>query len=95
MIRPAILSATILLAACAQGGSSMTSASGTRFGSTASCQPTNWISLERQARSLPSDRRQQFDLLMNRARNAYSDFDRAECMVMLQQAERLVGQGTP
>lgn len=62
----------------------------TRYASLTSCEPTNWVWLERDSRSLPPNDRERVDQLLTEARNSYSDGDRGHCIIALQKAESIV-----
>jgi hypothetical protein len=88
---PLLLALVPLLGACAYlGGSGGTDGTQTRFGSLTSCEPVNWVWLERDSRSLPPAEQEQVDRLLTEARGYYSDGNRSHCIIALQKAESLV-----
>ncbi|UEM02819.1 hypothetical protein JL101_023035 [Skermanella rosea] len=89
----------VLLSACAQENSVQTSATRnaeppSRFQSIGSCEPTAWVGLDQDARSLPPADRQQVMRLLQEAQSYHAESNRGQCIITLQNAERIVRQGT-
>ena len=92
--------AIVLLSACAnQYGSEQASVSQNKqppsnFQSIGSCEPTAWAGLERDSRKLPPEQRQRVMLLLQDAQSQHADTNQGQCIMTLQQAEKIVRQGT-
>jgi hypothetical protein len=92
--------AMVLLSACVQGqdaGEASISRSGeppSNFQSVGSCEPTAWSSLERDSRKLPPDQRERVMLLLQDAQSQRAEANQGQCIMTLQQAERIVRQGS-
>ena len=91
--------AVVLLGACAQENSARTTATGnaeppSNFQSIGSCEPTAWVGLEQDARSLPPEDRRQVMRLLQEAQSYHAESNRGQCIITLQNAERIVRQGT-
>ena len=89
-----------LLSACAnQDGSQQANMSQNKqppsnFQSVGSCEPTAWVSLERDSRKLPPDQRQRVMMLLQDAQSQHAEANQGQCIMTLQQAEKIVRQGT-
>jgi type IV pilus biogenesis protein CpaD/CtpE len=89
-----------LLSACAnQDGSQQANMSQNKqppsnFQSIGSCEPTAWVSLERDSRKLPPDQRQRVMMLLQDAQSQRAEANQGQCIMTLQQAEKIVRQGT-
>jgi hypothetical protein len=99
--------AMALLSACAQELSACAQDQGTRqanisgnqpppsnFQSVGSCEPTGWASLERDSRNLPPDQRERVMLLLQDAQSQRAEANQGQCIITLQQAEKIVRQGS-
>jgi type IV pilus biogenesis protein CpaD/CtpE len=92
--------AIVLLSACAnqddaqQAGMSQNKQQPSNFQSVGSCEPTAWTTLERDSRKLPPDQRQRVMLLLQDAQSQRAEANQGQCIMTLQQAERIVRQGT-
>jgi hypothetical protein len=92
--------ASALLSACAQrqdtwqAGVSRNQPPPSNFQSIGSCEPTGWAGLERDSRNLPPDQRQQVMRLLQDAQSQHAEANQGQCIMTLQQAERIVRQGT-
>ncbi|QQP90157.1 hypothetical protein IGS68_02485 [Skermanella sp. TT6] len=89
----------VLLGACAQENSVQTTATRnaeppSRFQSIGSCEPTAWVGLDQDARSLPPADRQRVARLLQEAQSYHAESNRGQCIMTLQNAERIVRQGT-
>jgi type IV pilus biogenesis protein CpaD/CtpE len=90
--------AILLLAACAQRAepqqSSLSQAKEppSRFQSIGSCEPTAWVWLQNDAERLPPDQRERVKMMLNDAQSYYADDNRGQCILVLQNAERIVRQ---
>lgn len=89
----------VLLGACAQQDSGQTTAARnaeppSRFQSIGSCEPTAWVGLEQDARTLPPADRQQVSGLLQEAQSLHAEANHGQCIITLQKAERIVRQGT-
>jgi hypothetical protein len=90
--------ATLLLGACAQQAepqqSSMAQAKEppSRFQSIGSCEPTAWVWLQNDAERLPPDQREHVKMMLNDAQSYYAEANRGQCILVLQNAERIVRQ---
>jgi type IV pilus biogenesis protein CpaD/CtpE len=99
MLSVVVVSAAFL-SACAQqqdtrqAGVSMNQQPPSNFQSIGSCEPTGWASLERGSRQLPSDQRQQVMRLLQDAQSQHAEANQGQCIMTLQQAEKIVRQGT-
>ena len=89
-----------LLSACAnQDGSQQANMSQNKqppsnFQSIGSCEPTAWASLDRDSRQLPPDQRQRVMMLLQDAQSQRAEANQGQCIMTLQQAEKIVRQGT-
>jgi hypothetical protein len=94
----AAVAAILLLGACAQqaetrqSGLSQTKEPPTRFQSIGTCEPTAWVGLQNDAERLPPDQREHVKMLLNDAQSYYADDNRGQCILVLQNAERIVRQ---
>jgi hypothetical protein len=92
--------AVALLSACAQqqgtqqAGMSQRGSPPSNFQSVGSCEPTAWVTLDRDSRKLPPDQRQRVMLLLQEAQSEHADENQGQCIMTLQQAERIVRQGS-
>lgn len=95
-----VAAATVLLSACAQqqdtrqSGMARTQQPPSAFQSIGSCEPTAWVGLEQDARKLPPDQRQRVMNLLQDAQSQHAEANQGQCIMTLQQAERIVRQGT-
>jgi type IV pilus biogenesis protein CpaD/CtpE len=95
-----VVAATALLSACAQRqetqqvGMSRNQPPPSNFQSIGSCEPTAWASLERDSWKLPPDQREHVMVLLQDAQSQHADANLGQCIIMLQQAEKIVRQGT-
>jgi hypothetical protein len=101
MKTPIIVAAvTVLLGACAnQGDTQQTGMSRNQeppsaFQSVGSCEPTAWVGLQQDAQKLPPDQRQRVMNLLQDAQSQHAEANQGQCIMTLQQAERIVRQGT-
>src|SRR5687768_354040 len=89
----------LLLSACAQraemrqGNMSQAREQPSRFQSIGSCEPTAWVWLQNDAEQLPPAQRERVKMLLNDAQSYYADDNRGQCILVLQNAERIVRQG--
>jgi hypothetical protein len=94
----AAAAAILLLGACAQQAeprqSSVSQAKEppTKFQSIGSCEPTAWVGLQNDAERLPPDQREHVKMLLNDAQSYYAEANRGQCILVLQNAERIVRQ---
>jgi len=90
--------AILLLGACArqseprQSDLSQTKEPPTKFQSIGSCEPTAWVGLQNDAERLPPDQREHVKMLLNDAQSYYAEANRGQCILVLQNAERIVRQ---
>jgi hypothetical protein len=97
----ALLAATVMAAACAQQTEtrqSNLSAGGeppSRFQSVGSCEPTAWVGLQNDAERLPPDPRLRVKMMLDNAQSYYADANRGQCILVLQNAEKIVRQYNP
>ena len=63
------------------------------FQSIGACEPTAWVSLDRDSRNLPAAQRQRVQMLLEDAQSLHADDNRGQCLYTLQQAERIVREG--
>jgi hypothetical protein len=97
----ALLAFTVMTAACTQQmetGQSNLSAGGeppSRFQSIGSCEPTAWVGLQNDAERLPPDQRLQVKMMLDNAQSYYADDNRGQCILVLQNAEKIVRQYNP
>jgi hypothetical protein len=95
-----VVAATALLSACAQRretqqvGMSRNQPPPSNFQSIGSCEPTAWASLERDSWKLPPDQREHVMVPLQDAQSQHADANLGQCIIMLQQAEKIVRQGT-
>jgi len=95
-----VASAAVLLSACAQqqdtrqAGMSQNKQPPSNFQSIGSCEPTAWVSLEQGSRKLPPDQRQRVMSLLQDAQSQHAEANQGQCIITLQQAEKIVRQGT-
>ena len=101
MKTPVIVAAvTVLLGACAnqqdagQTGTSRNQEPPSAFQSVGSCEPTAWVGLQQDAQKLPPDQRQRVMNLLQDAQSQHAEANQGQCIMTLQQAERIVRQGT-
>jgi hypothetical protein len=93
------VAAMTLLSACAdqgdarQAGMSRNTQPPTDFQSIGSCEPTAWAGLERDSRTLPPEQRERVRFLLQDAQSQRADANAGQCIMTLQQAERIVRQG--
>jgi hypothetical protein len=89
-----------ILSACAQqqdtrpAGVSNNQQPPSNFRSVGSCEPTGWAGLERDSRNLPPEQRQQVMRLLQDAQSQHAEANQGQCIMTLQQAEKIVRQGT-
>jgi type IV pilus biogenesis protein CpaD/CtpE len=89
-----------LLSACAnqdasqQANMSQNKQPPSNFQSIGSCEPTAWASLERDSRKLPPDQRQRVMMLLQDAQSQHAEANQGQCIMTLQQAEKIVRQDT-
>ena len=93
-----VAAATALLSACAQqdtrqAGVSRNQQPPSNFQSIGSCEPTAWAGLERDSRKLPPDQRQRVMVLLEDAQSQHAEANQGQCIMTLQQAEKIVRQG--
>ena len=99
MLSVVVVSAAFL-SACAQqqdtrqAGVSMNQQPPSNFQSIGSCEPTAWAGLEQDARKLPPDQRQRVMNLLQDAQSQRAEANQGQCIMTLQQAERIVRQGS-
>jgi prephenate dehydrogenase len=92
----ALTAAFIMTAACAQQSESRQStlAAGgeppSQFQSIGSCEPTAWVGLQNDAERLPPDQKLQVKMMLDNAQSYYADDNRGQCILVLQNAERIV-----
>ena len=97
---PIVAAAIVLLSACAnQDSAQQASMSQNRqppsnFQSIGSCEPTAWAGLQQDAQKLPPDQRQRVMNLLQDAQSQHAEANQGQCIMTLQQAERIVRQGT-
>jgi len=97
---PIVATAIVLLSACAnqdnaqQASLSQNKQPPSNFQSIGSCEPTGWASLERDSRKLPPEQRQRVMLLLQDAQSQHAEANQGQCIMTLQQAEKIVRQGT-
>ena len=95
-----MVAATVLLGACAnQGDTRQTDMSRnqqppSQFQSVGSCEPTAWVGLQQDAQKLPPEQRQRVMNLLQDAQSQHAEANQGQCIMTLQQAERIVRQGT-
>lgn len=95
-----MVAATVLLGACAnQGDTQQTDMSRnqqppSQFQSVGSCEPTAWVGLQQDAQKLPPEQRQRVMSLLQDAQSQHAEANQGQCIKTLQQAERIVRQGT-
>jgi len=95
-----VATVTILLGACAnqqdagQTGMSRNQEPPSAFQSVGSCEPTGWVGLQQDAQKLPPDQRQRVMNLLQDAQSQHAEANQGQCIMTLQQAERIVRQGT-
>ena len=95
-----MVAATVLLGACAnQGDTRQTDMSRSQqppsqFQSVGSCEPTAWVGLQQDAQKLPTEQRQRVMNLLQDAQSQHAEANQGQCIMTLQQAERIVRQGT-
>jgi type IV pilus biogenesis protein CpaD/CtpE len=93
--------AIVLLSACAnQDGAQQANMSQNQnkqqpsnFQSIGSCEPTAWAGLERDSRKLSPDQRQRVMVLLQDAQSQHAEANQGQCIMTLQQAEKIVRQG--
>lgn len=89
-----------MLSACAQqqdtrqAGVSNSQQPPSNFQSIGSCEPTGWAGLDRDSRNLPPEQRQQVMRLLQDAQSQHAEANQGQCIMTLQQAEKIVRQGT-
>jgi type IV pilus biogenesis protein CpaD/CtpE len=89
----------LLLNACAQraemqqGNTPQAREQPSRFQSIGSCEPTAWVWLQNDAGQLPPAQRERVKMLLNDAQSYYADDNRGQCILVLQNVERIVRQG--
>jgi hypothetical protein len=89
----------LLLGACAQpaephqGNLAQTKQPPTRFQSVGTCEPTAWVWLQNDAERLAPEQREHVKMLLNDAQSYYAENNRGQCILVLQNAERIVRQG--
>jgi type IV pilus biogenesis protein CpaD/CtpE len=94
------IAAAVLLTACAQQpgaqrtGMSQNQEPPSAFQSVGACEPTAWAGLEQDSRQLPREQRQRVAILLQDAASQHADTDQGRCIMTLQQAEKIVRQGT-
>jgi prephenate dehydrogenase len=97
----ALAAALAMTAACTQQTESRQSslAAGgeppSRFQSIGSCEPTAWVGLQNDAERLPPDQKLQVKMMLDNAQSYYADDNRGQCILVLQNAERIVRQYNP
>jgi hypothetical protein len=97
----ALLAFTVMTAACTQQTEtrqSNLSAGGeppSRFQSIGSCEPTAWVGLQNDAEQLPPDQRLQVRMMLDNAQSYYADDNRGQCILVLQNAEKIVRRYNP
>ena len=97
---PIVATAIVLLSACAnqdnaqQASLSQNKQPPSNFQSIGSCEPTAWAGLERDSRTLPPEQRQRVMLLLQDAQSQHAEANQGQCIMTLQQAEKIVRQGT-
>ncbi|WP_158043682.1 hypothetical protein [Skermanella pratensis] len=89
----------VLLGACAQQDAGQTAAARnaeppSNFQSIGSCEPTAWVGLEQDSRNLPAADRRRVAGLLQEAQSYHAESNRGQCIITLQNAERIVRQGT-
>ena len=95
-----VAAAIVLLSACAnqdnaqQANLSQNKQQPSNFQSIGSCEPTAWAGLERDSRKLPPDQRQRVMFLLQDAQSQHAEANQGQCIMTLQQAEKIVRQGT-
>ena len=97
---PIVAAAIVLLSACAnqddaqQASMTRNKQQPSNFQSIGSCEPTAWAGLERDSRKLPPDQRQRVMFLLQDAQSQHAEANQGQCIMTLQQAEKIVRQGT-
>jgi hypothetical protein len=92
------VAAIFLLGACAQRAEpqqsnlSQAKEPPSRFQSIGSCEPTAWVGLQNDAERLQPEQRERVKMLLNDAQSYYADDNRGQCILVLQNAERIVRQ---
>jgi hypothetical protein len=95
-----VVISTAFLSACAQqqdtqpASVSKNQQPPSNFQSIGSCEPTGWAGLERDSRNLPPDQRQQVMRLLQDAQSQHAEANQGQCIMTLQQAEKIIRQGT-
>jgi hypothetical protein len=95
-----VAAGAVLLSACAQrqdtrqASMSQNQQPPSNFQAIGSCEPTGWASLERDSRKLPPDQRERVMVLLQDAQSQHADANLGQCIMTLQQAEKIVRQGT-
>jgi len=93
------VAAILLLNACAQraemrqANASQAREPPSRFQSVGSCEPAAWVWLQTDAEQLPPAQRERVKMLLNDAQSYHADENRGQCILVLQNAERIVRQG--
>jgi hypothetical protein len=94
----AILAAAVMAAACTQQTEtrqSNLSAGGeppSRFQSIGSCEPAAWVGLQNDAERLPPDQKLRVKMMLDNAQSYYAEANRGQCILVLQNAEKIVRQ---
>ncbi|MGF7210824.1 hypothetical protein GGE65_005436 [Skermanella aerolata] len=94
----ALTAAFIMTAACTQQTESRQSSltageePPSRFQSIGSCEPTAWVGLQNDAERLPPNQKLQVKMMLDNAQSFYADDNRGQCILVLQNAERIVRQ---
>ena len=96
-----MVAATVLLGACAnQGDTQQTDMSRnqqppSQFQSVGSCEPTAWVGLQNDAERLPPEQKLHVKMMLDNAQSYYADDNRGQCILVLQNAEKIVRQYDP
>ena len=94
VISAAFLSACAQQQDTGQAGVSNNQQPPSNFQSIGSCEPTAWAGLERDSRKLPPDQRERVMFLLQDAQSQHAEANQGQCIMTLQQAEKIVRQGT-
>jgi hypothetical protein len=92
------IAAIFLLAACAQQGQprqssvSQSAEPPTQFQSIGTCEPTAWAGLQKEAERLPPDQHARVEMMFDEAQSYYAEANRGQCILVLQNVERIVRQ---
>lgn len=94
----ALLAVVVMATGCAlqaesrQNSLAAREKSPSRFQSIGSCEPTAWVGLQNDAERLPPDQKLRAKMMLDTAQSYYADDNRGQCILVLQNAERVVRQ---